>query len=223
MVAIVINSSLLFGMDKIKMPRAAVLQKRLHSFGFDSLAPHDLANTSEDESPEVMLAPRELVVAIQSLISASSDQKGNLPGILAKVPAGKIHSMLVEALVGDDARVLEELQKQELYTPSNVHLVKMPNADVLRQRLEATHFTLFIKNSALVDNLADSDLTPLGVAAELDGSIKRFAEFLGKSGRPKPLISSLEKAVRASRQRFLEILLQDAPQALQELKELKLQ
>jgi hypothetical protein len=180
-------------------------------------------NLSEDEAPDVMLAPQDLVVAIESLISACSDQKGNLPGMLAKVPSGKIHSMLVEALVGDDVGALEELKNRELYTPSNVQMIKIPKADVLRQRLETTHLSLFIKHSALVESLVEvSDWTPLGVAAELDSSIKRFAEFLGKSGRPRPLISSLENAVRGAKRQLLEILLQDAPQALQELRELKL-
>ena len=219
---VLINGFSIVGMDTIKMPRADALQKRLHRFGFDALVPCKLMNASEEGAADVMLTPQRLVVAIEWLIRGHSDQKGNLPGMLAKIPAGKVHSLLMEAFVGDDVPALEQLKSQALYTPSSVPIVKMPNANILRERLETTYLPLFIRNSAIVENLADSDWTPLGVAAELDDSIKLFSEFLRKSGRPTHLASSLENEVRASKQKLLAIFLQDTPGALDELRALTL-
>lgn len=88
-------------------------------------------------------------------------------------------------------------------------IIKMPNVAILQKRLNEEGFQHFVENTRIIELLADQEKKALGVVMIVDCALYGYDKNLGQ------LVIS--ETVSMRRSHLLEVVLQDHPDALQEL------
>ena len=100
--------------------------------------------------------------------------------------------------------------------------VKMPSAQVLNERLGEKGFQHFAEKTKIADNLADRELEALGVAITVETSLYDYNENLKKGGLSEQQLRKNQMIMKMTKPMLFKALLQDSPEALDELKQLGL-
>jgi hypothetical protein len=91
--------------------------------------------------------------------------------------------------------------------------VKMPNAEVLRQRLPA--FEHFDEKTQFIKKIAEKKLEPYGVAVTIQHAFADYNHYL----KDDPNRAMIMRSMTISAPLLLEACLKDYPEALKELQE----
>ncbi len=89
--------------------------------------------------------------------------------------------------------------------------VKMPKAEILKKRLCKIGMDHFIEKTNIVDQLADKEKAPLGVAMSIEQAFADYCDYLGGPQNPACITSQMSKPM------IYRALLEDYPDALAEL------
>lgn len=89
-------------------------------------------------------------------------------------------------------------------------IVKLPNEEILRKKLYAAGYGYFAEKTTIVKDLANAELSPLGVAIALETSLSDFAEY-----QKNPMLSGL---MEMNKPHILKVILKEYPGAIEELK-----
>lgn len=89
-------------------------------------------------------------------------------------------------------------------------LVKMPNGEIINKRLNEIGFEHFADNTGIADELADKELQANQIVTILKNSFHEYAKHMP---RPELTVAQME----IDKPYILEALLQNSPEALQEL------
>lgn len=95
--------------------------------------------------------------------------------------------------------------------------ITMPSADVLTQRLKAIGMEHFMEKTNIITQLADQQKAPLGVAGAILEACADYEKYLtqGRAGQASRMFN-------LSKHLLFVAVLEDAPEALEELKGLGL-
>jgi len=97
--------------------------------------------------------------------------------------------------------------------------IKMPDAQTLQQRLSNKGFGHFAEKTNIVDELAEQEKFPMGIAVSIELSYSDYAENL-KEGMPAPMANMAMMQMERNKPILFEALLQDHKEALQKLEQL---
>jgi hypothetical protein len=93
-------------------------------------------------------------------------------------------------------------------------LVKMPSAKILAERLEEMHLGYFAQKTNIVEDLAGQEKEAIAVVVALNVAFLSYSKVL----RENPHAGMLEFQVNLLKLDLLNTLLQDFPDAIEELK-----
>jgi hypothetical protein len=103
-------------------------------------------------------------------------------------------------------------------TISGYSYCAMPSESVLRERLAATDFRYFNEKTNLSGKLGGSNKVPRGVNLSVDLAIAEFRRNMIESGTPKAAVDSMVYSLIGLKSELLELLLQEDPAGLEQLK-----
>ncbi len=104
----------------------------------------------------------------------------------------------------------------------NLHKdIKMPNAQVLQDRLHKGTFHHFMEKTDIVSELADRNITPLGIVSVVNLSYVDYNEYFRKAKSGKAAERLMVLMVMKKRELF-EALLEDKREVLKQLDDLGL-
>jgi len=93
----------------------------------------------------------------------------------------------------------------------------MPKAEVLRKQLRG--YEHFMEKTKIVDQVADKECSPLGIAMVLELAIYDYIQNLKKGGMPENMLEMMEVQMQMSKDHIIAALLANCPNGLKELKE----
>lgn len=99
--------------------------------------------------------------------------------------------------------------------------VKMPDAEILNKRLNNIGMQYFAEKTKAVSNLADKELTAIGVATIVETSLYDYHKYLADS-MPANYLQIYAIQMQMNKPMLIKALLQDSPEAINELKEFNL-
>jgi len=196
--------------NRVTMPSEEILSQRLEQYGLN----HFIAETKLPASlAGKKKSPAQVAVA---WVTRFDDYSQAVSNKQVKHIMQLLQPYIFEALLQDEPTALQELARYKIYTPTKGaedkkgdKVVIMPSKEILSQKLVKHDLKHFMEKTELVTSLADKKLQPLGVAMLLELALDGYSRS----------VESMQVGVmmQVSKSDIFEVLLQDAPTALQEL------
>ena len=97
-------------------------------------------------------------------------------------------------------------------------IVKMPNAQILHQKIEFLGLRYFNEKTHLIDNLANKELNAVQVAFAIERALDKFSEHI----KNNPTMAEASLIMLSLKPFLLKSLLEDFPEAIKELEDMDL-
>ena len=209
-----------YGME-IDIPKKEILEMRLRKHGLEDfmrISPAAARLAGSKKTPKAVG-----ICVVTLIIDYSRWAKSNTDAFATRVPEEKVERILLQSFLQDNPDAMQALEMDktlELCGPIVMREMKLPLADVLCVRVGEIGLDHFIKHSGLADDLGNSEKSSLGVRIACDRAIERYHKFLHQDNLPIGMIATYQQQIDTKKQDLLGVLLQDVPEALQELEEL---
>lgn len=99
---------------------------------------------------------------------------------------------------------------------------KIPGEEILRQRFLKFKMGIFIKNTNIIEQLADQKKDPSEISIAVGSAIDDYCTYLRKmAGTGNATCIGIDLFLKVNKPLIFEVLLEDVPLALEQLKDMK--